>query len=198
MRIRAIAPLLAAVVTLGGCGSSYSPSASSMLASAHTSLERNDAATAQHYLDSASTELGSARDRKEYRLLTAELLVRTGRADEADAEVSDLLSQYPHDPRVQEMVGKTKLMTGEFASAVWHFDKSMNGYAADPDIRRSSDLLALARGFDSYAGGRIAAAEEHWAGIQDSELRASVLHSSAATGTVGTKTELARTYEPLR
>jgi len=194
MRTRLIVGPLLALFALAGCTTSHSPTASAMLASAHASLERNDTDSARQYLDGAGARLDTARDRKEYALLTAEVQLRTGDAVAAERAMTSLLSSYPHDPRVQEMAGKSALLTGDFTSAVYHFDKAMNGYAAQADIDRAADLLALARGFDAYAGGRIAAAEEHWAGIRDAGLRAGVLHSSAAMSPQQSATELARIH----
>jgi len=92
-----------------------------------------------------------------------------------------LLAWDPGDPRVHEIAGKAGLMLGDFADAREHFSMALNVYERDEDVNRAADLIALAQGFEEYAQGRHAAAEDAWAGISDQQLRTGVLGASAET-----------------
>ncbi len=186
MRIRFAAPglvctgLALTVATLSGCGSSGSATADGLLAGAHASLEEDDTASAREWLASAKTVLTTARQSKEYDLLAVEIEVRSGRSERAMPTIERMLATYPRDPRVHEVAGKAWLLLGDFAQAGRDFGTAMDAYTDEADAARAADLLALARGFEAYARGRVGDAEERWTGIADDRLRAGVL--SATTG----------------
>ena len=81
MRIPTTVPWLIAALLLGGCETPSGPSAGDLLAGAHASLADDDAATARDWLVSAEPTLDTARQRKEYEMLMAEVDLRTGQAD---------------------------------------------------------------------------------------------------------------------
>ncbi len=200
MRIPMTVPWLTAAMLLAGCGASGGPSTGDFLAGAHASLGQHDAATAREWLVSAEPTLDNASQRKEYELLMAEVDLRTGQADLALPAMTRLLAWDPGDPRVHEIAGKAGLMLGEFADAREHFSTALNAYARDEDVSRAADLMALAQGFQEYARGRHAAAEDAWAGISDQQLRLGVLGASAETipHTGPTEGTLVRTHQSKR
>ncbi len=200
MRIPTTVPWLIAALLLGGCGTPSGPSAGVLLAGAHASLADDDAATAREWLVSAEPTLDTARQRKEYEMLMAEVDLRTGQADLALPAMNRLLAWDPGDPRAHEIAGKAGLMLGDYADAQEHFSTALSAYEREQDVNRAADLLALAQGFEEYARGRHAAAEEAWAGISDRRLRTRVLASSAETipNTGPANGTLARTDQPER
>jgi outer membrane protein assembly factor BamD (BamD/ComL family) len=174
--------LLAALVVTTGCSSSDMPSASELLAGAHNSLEQNDTKTAGVWLGSARERLDSDLDYKEYAMLDAELALRTGAPGAARVTAEELLAQYPHDPRIHELAGKSMLATGAFDEAVSHLDYATNRYENEEDAARATDLLHLARGFRSYAEGDLASAQDHWLTIRDPQLQEGVRHATSRGG----------------
>ena len=195
---RFAAPLFLAglfVAAPSGCASSSMPGADELLAGAHRSLELNDTATAHQWLQSAQPRLESARQTKEFELLTAELDLRTGSADLALPAADHLLQRYPDDPRAHELAGKAQLMEGDFEAAGRHFTIARERYRDPDDVQRAADLLALSRGFEAYADGKLAAAQGEWEVIRSRELRASVLDASASSGAAGDRA-LARSSQP--
>ena len=182
MRIPTTASALIGALLLGGCGASTLPPTDTMLSGAHASLEENDAATARQWLESAEPTLDNARERKEYELLMAEVEIRTGQADVVLPVMDRLLAADPSDPRAHEMAGKARLMLGEFSEARQHFGVAATSYSRSADVSRAQDLGALAEGFEAYAVGRVALAEDAWAAIVDPKLRAGVLGASGGDG----------------
>ncbi|MHC4415566.1 MAG: tetratricopeptide repeat protein [Planctomycetota bacterium] len=184
MKIRVTAPWLVLSLSLAGpmgCGANSGlPTASDLLAGAHASLEQDDTKTAEQWLASARSSLETDRERKEFELLAAELDIRTGEAELALPAMSRLLESYPDDPRVHELAGKTRFQLGEFAEAGRHFGIAQNRYRDEEDVGRATDLVALARGFEAYARGRMAEAKQRWGHIKDRALRASVFDASVA------------------
>lgn len=87
-------------------------------------------------------------------------------------------------------------MQGDFAQASRDFTEAMNTYTRESDAARAADLLALARGFEAYGQGRLAAADERWAGIADDQLRSWVVNATAAAP--GPDRALARNTKPTR
>ena len=73
-------------------------------------------------------------------------------------------------------------MLGEFSEAQQHFNVAVTSYKRERDVSRAEDLRALAKGFEAYALGRVAAAEDSWGQIGDPQLRAGVLGASAEEG----------------
>ncbi len=182
MRMPTTASCLIGVLLLGGCGASTLPPTDTMLAGAHASLAENDAVTARQWLASAEPTLDNARERKEYELLMAEVEIRTGQADLALPAMNQLLVADPNNPRAHEMAGKARLMLGEFTEARQHFNVAVTSYNRNTDVDRAKDLRALAEGFEAYALGRVAEAEDSWGQIGDAKLRAGVLGASAGQG----------------
>jgi len=181
MRVRSIAAWLIGGLLLGGCGAKIMPAGGDMLAGAHASLTDNDTVAARQWLASAEPTLNSARDRREYELLAAEVEIRTGAADLALPAMDRLLVADPSDPRANEVAGKARLVLGEFTAARRHFNAALTGYRHEADLNRAQDLLALTEGLDAYSRGRFAQAEESWGGIGDERLRAGVV--GVTTGT---------------
>ena len=179
MRIRFFVPILA--LSIAGCGSSYT-STDGLLAGVHNHLEKDDTALAGQWLASAAPEVKTESERKEYQLLQVELDIRSGRTDRAVLIVDRLLSEYPRDPRVNEVAGKTRLMQGNYVEAAGLFELAVHAYGGDADAARATDLLALARGFEAYARGRVGDSEERWTGIADDRLRAGVLAATTRDG----------------
>ncbi len=200
MKIPMTVPWLTAAMLLSGCGASSGPMTGDLLAGAHASLGHNDAATAREWLASAEPTLENASQRKEYELLMAEVDLRTGQADLALPAMNRLLAWDPGDPRVHEIAGKAGLMLGDFADAREHFSTALSAYERDEDMNRAADLMVLAQGFEEYAQGRHAEAENAWAGISDQQLRKGVLGASAETipNTGPADGTLARTHQPKR
>ncbi len=198
MRMPTTASCLIGVLLLGGCGASTLPPTDTMLAGAHASLAENDAVTARQWLASAEPTLDNARERKEYELLMAEVEIRTGQADVALPVMNQLLAADPSDPRAHEMAGKARLMLGEFSEARQHFSVAATSYTREADVTRAEDLGALAEGFEAYALGRVALAEDSWATIVDPKLRAGVLGASGGPDTQPDDGTLARFNQPNR
>ncbi len=173
---------LTAALLLGGCSVSTAPATDAMLAGAHASLAENDAVTARQWLASAEPTIDNASERQEYELLMAEVEIRTGQADLALPAMNQLLAADPSNPRAHEMAGKARLMLGEFTEARQHFNVAVTSYTRDMDVGRAQDLRALAEGFEAYAYGRVAEAEDFWGHIGDLKLRAGVLGASAGQG----------------
>lgn len=169
----ALLPLVAASLT--ACSGGSYTTADGLLAGAHNQLEQNDTAMASKWLASAALEVKTQGELKEYDLLQVEAELRSGRIDQARAISDRLLASYPRDPRVNEVAGKTRLMQGLYGDAAGHFEIALTDYQRESDRSRAADLLILARGFESYAAGRLAAAEETWATIVDDRLRATVV-----------------------
>ena len=182
MRMPMTASALIGALLLGGCNTSNMPPTDTMLAGAHASLEQNDAVTARQWLTSAEPTLDNARERKEYELLMAEVEIRTGQADVALPVMNQLLAADPSDPRAHEMAGKARLMLGEFSEARQHFSVAATSYSRKADVSRAEDLGALAEGFEAYALGRVALAQDAWTAIVDAKLRAGVLGASGGNG----------------
>ena len=198
MRMPTTASCLIGVLLLGGCGASTLPPTDTMLAGAHASLAENDAVTARQWLASAEPTLDNARERKEYELLMAEVEIRTGQADVALPVMNQLLAADPSDPRAHEMAGKARLMLGEFSEARQHFSVAATSYSREADVTRAEDLGALAEGFEAYALGRVALAEDSWATIVDPKLRAGVLGASGGPDTPPDDGTFARFNQPNR
>ncbi len=198
MRMPTTASCLIGVLLLGGCGASTLPPTDTMLAGAHASLAENDAVTARQWLASAEPTLDNARERKEYELLMAEVEIRTGQADVALPVMNQLLAADPSDPRAHEMAGKARLMLGEFSEARQHFSVAATSYTREADVTRAEDLGALAEGFEAYALGRVALADDSWATIVDPKLRAGVLGASGGPDTQPDDGTLARFNQPNR
>ena len=192
MRMPTTASVLIGAALLGGCTVSNMPPTDTMLAGAHASLDENDAVTARQWLASAEPTLDNARERKEYELLLAEVEIRTGQADVALPVMNQLLAADPSDPRAHEVAGKARLMLGDFSEARQHFSVAATTYSRDADVRRAEDLGALAEGFEAYAVGRVALAEDAWASIGDPELRAGVMGASRGPGSQPDDETLAR------
>lgn len=198
MRMPTTASVLIGAVLLGGCTVSNMPPTDTMLAGAHASLDENDAVTARQWLASAEPTLDNARERKEYELLLAEVEIRTGQADVALPVMNQLLAADPSDPRAHEVAGKARLMLGDFSEARQHFSVAATSYSRDADVRRAEDLGALAEGFEAYAVGRVALAEDAWASIGDPKLRAGVIGASRGPGSQPDDETLARINQSNR
>lgn len=167
--------LLLPLAGLAGCGArSTMPTADDLLAGAHDSLVADDNETARQFLGSAQERLETNRQWNEYQLMTAELDIRTGQPELALPAVDHLLDRNPDDPRVHELAGKVRLSLGDFAEAAQNFRHAQDRYTSEEDIARVTDLLALAEGFQEYAAGRLAAAQQRWGAIQDRTLRSEV------------------------
>jgi Flp pilus assembly protein TadD len=128
----------------------------------------------------------------------AEVEIRTGQADIALPVMNQLLAADPSDPRAHEMAGKARLMLGDFSEARQHFSVASTSYSRDADVRRSQDLGALAEGFEAYAQGRVALAEDVWASIADPHLRAEVMGASGGPGAPTDDETLARSIQSNR
>ena len=170
--------LLAAALLLGGCSSGGGPGADELLAGAHRSLDRGDTKNARTWLESARPVVESQRQKKEYRLLEAELDVRTGRAARALGIADKLLAAYPEDPRVHELAGKARMTSGDFTGASVEFTIARAAYRDEADVARAADLIALSSGLEAYAAGRLAVAQDQWDAIRSPQLRASVFDES--------------------
>jgi uncharacterized protein HemY len=199
MKIRIASLGLLALLWLGGCATSSDlPTTNDLLLGAHASLEQGDLETARVWLGSARSSLETDEDHKQFALLASEVDLRAGQAEVARQSMDQLLESYPVDPRVHEMAGKSRLHLGEFHEASSHFDVAVRRYEDEDDIRRASDLFALARGLEAYAEGHVVAAQDHWASISDRDLRASVMESSGAVPPPNDRQSsvLVKTYEP--
>lgn len=171
--------LLGAVILVGCSGRQDGPTANQLLAGAHTSLAQDDLEMAEVWLGSARPRLETEPQKTEFKLLSAEINLRSGRPEPALAEMNALLKDQPSNPRVHELVGKADLMLGSYEEAAGHFQVAKAHYSSELEGNRASDLLRLALGLSAYAEGDMSVAHEHWRSISDPNLYASVTDSSA-------------------
>ncbi len=189
-RVAGLVGLGLVLAAAAGCGNRGTDE---LLAGAHASLVQGDLPGARNLLEGAEGGLESDRQHKEFELLSAEVDVRAGNPELARPVIDGLLDAYPDDPRVHEMAGKVALAEGEFGEAGVQFGIAAGRYKDAGDVARAGDLVALAKGLNAYAAGRIAEAREHWTAIKDRTLRSSVL---SAAGEPDEPTTLAQSGQP--